>query len=94
MKSFIRTIMLYVMAFFATLVIGFTVCGVLLPVVSLHFYLIFPRPKQFLLRHPRWTLHFGEWTSFLYLVTPSVPESTSCRLHLHWSKMGPEVCFT
>jgi transcriptional regulator with GAF, ATPase, and Fis domain len=37
------------------LVIGFIFCGVLLPVVSLHFYLIFPRPKQFLQRHPRWT---------------------------------------
>jgi len=38
------------------LVIGFMVCGVLLPVVSLHFYLIFPRPKQFLTQHPGWTL--------------------------------------
>src|SRR5205807_985951 len=38
------------------LVIGFIVCGVLLPVVSLHFYLIFPRPKQLLRRYPRWTL--------------------------------------
>jgi transcriptional regulator with GAF, ATPase, and Fis domain len=38
------------------LVIGFMICGVLLPVVSLHFYLIFPRPKQFLAKHP--------WRSF------------------------------
>jgi transcriptional regulator with GAF, ATPase, and Fis domain len=38
------------------LVMGFTICGVLLPVVSLHFYLTFPRPKAFLERHPRQTL--------------------------------------
>jgi transcriptional regulator with GAF, ATPase, and Fis domain len=31
----------------------FMVCGVLLPAVSLHFYLLFPRPKQFMLRRPR-----------------------------------------
>ena len=34
----------------------FIVCAVLLPVVSLHFYLIFPRRKQFFERHPRRTL--------------------------------------
>jgi transcriptional regulator with GAF, ATPase, and Fis domain len=38
------------------LLLGFMVCGVLLPVVSLHFYLVFPRPKAVLVRHPRWTL--------------------------------------
>src|SRR5439155_16375711 len=38
------------------LVIGFIVCGVLLPVVSLNFYLTFPRPKVFLRQHPRWTM--------------------------------------
>jgi transcriptional regulator with GAF, ATPase, and Fis domain len=38
------------------LILGFTVCAVLLPVASLHFYLVFPRPKQFLQRYPRWTL--------------------------------------
>jgi transcriptional regulator with GAF, ATPase, and Fis domain len=52
------------------LVIGFTICGVLLPVVSLHFYLIFPRPKQFLQRHPRWTLAalYGLPVGFLLLI--------------------------
>jgi transcriptional regulator with GAF, ATPase, and Fis domain len=40
------------------LIIGFIVCAVMLPVVSLHFYIIFPRPKMFLLRHPGWT-----WTA-------------------------------
>jgi transcriptional regulator with GAF, ATPase, and Fis domain len=35
------------------LILGFMVCAVLLPVVSLHFYLVFPRAKQVLVRHPR-----------------------------------------
>jgi transcriptional regulator with GAF, ATPase, and Fis domain len=34
------------------LLLIFMVCGVLLPVASLHFYLVFPRPKVFLKRHP------------------------------------------
>ena len=38
------------------LVLVFMVCAVLLPAVSLHFYLVFPRPKAFLERSPRWTL--------------------------------------
>jgi transcriptional regulator with GAF, ATPase, and Fis domain len=38
------------------LIVVFMICAVLLPVVSLHFYLIFPRPKGFLQRHPRSTL--------------------------------------
>jgi transcriptional regulator with GAF, ATPase, and Fis domain len=52
------------------LVIGFTICGVLLPVVSLHFYLIFPRPKHFLRRHPGWTLAaiYGPPGAFLLLI--------------------------
>lgn len=37
------------------LLIVFMVCAVLLPAVTLHFYLIFPRPKQFLQRWPGWT---------------------------------------
>jgi transcriptional regulator with GAF, ATPase, and Fis domain len=36
-----------------TLLLSFMVCAVLLPVVSLHFYLIFPRKKRFLQNHPR-----------------------------------------
>jgi transcriptional regulator with PAS, ATPase and Fis domain len=52
------------------LVIGFMVCGVLLPVVSLHFYVNFPRPKQFLEGHPRWTLAaiYGLPSAFLVLL--------------------------
>ncbi|HXG13338.1 MAG TPA: sigma 54-interacting transcriptional regulator [Gemmataceae bacterium] len=34
----------------------FMVSSILLPAVSLHFYLVFPRPKGFLLRYPRRTL--------------------------------------
>ncbi|HYV34075.1 MAG TPA: hypothetical protein VE988_00135, partial [Gemmataceae bacterium] len=52
------------------LVIGFMVCGVLLPVVSLHFYLIFPRPKQFLKERPGLTfaLVYGPPTAFLLAI--------------------------
>jgi len=35
------------------LIVYFMVCGVLLPVVSLHFYFVFPRPKPLLVRYPR-----------------------------------------
>ena len=35
------------------LLVPFIVCGVLLPVVTLHFFLVFPRPKQFFMRWPR-----------------------------------------
>jgi transcriptional regulator with GAF, ATPase, and Fis domain len=38
------------------LLVTFMVCAVLLPAVSLHFFLVFPRPKSFLGTHPRWTL--------------------------------------
>jgi DNA-binding NtrC family response regulator len=38
------------------LLVVFMVCAILLPAVTLHFYLVFPRPKSFLERQPRWTL--------------------------------------
>jgi transcriptional regulator with GAF, ATPase, and Fis domain len=38
------------------LMIGFIVCGVLLPPVSLHFFLVFPRAKEVLVRRPWRTL--------------------------------------
>jgi transcriptional regulator with PAS, ATPase and Fis domain len=38
------------------LILVFMVCGIVLPAVNLHFYLVFPRPKAILQRHPRWTL--------------------------------------
>jgi transcriptional regulator with GAF, ATPase, and Fis domain len=49
------------------LLLVFMVCGVLLPAVSLHFYLVFPRPKGFLERHARATLFaiYGPPLAFL-----------------------------
>jgi transcriptional regulator with GAF, ATPase, and Fis domain len=38
------------------LLLVFMVCCVLLPAVTLHFYLVFPRPKPWLLRRPGWAL--------------------------------------
>jgi transcriptional regulator with GAF, ATPase, and Fis domain len=38
------------------LLLVFMVSAVMLPVVSLHFYLIFPRKKELFRKHPRWTL--------------------------------------
>jgi len=38
------------------LLLVFIASAVLLPAVSLHFYLLFPRPKSFYLRRPGWTL--------------------------------------
>jgi transcriptional regulator with GAF, ATPase, and Fis domain len=38
------------------ILVAFMVCAVLLPVVSLHFYLLFPHKKQWLVRYPRRTL--------------------------------------
>jgi transcriptional regulator with GAF, ATPase, and Fis domain len=37
------------------LLLPFMVCAVLLPAVSLHFYLVFPRPKVFVEQQPGWT---------------------------------------
>jgi transcriptional regulator with GAF, ATPase, and Fis domain len=39
-----------------TLILVFMVCAVLVPAVSLHFYLVFPRPKAFFQRQTRGTL--------------------------------------
>ncbi len=44
------------------LLVVFMVASMLLPVVSLHFYLVFPRPKAFLERSP--------WTTLLTLYAP------------------------
>ena len=37
------------------LIMPFMVCAVLLPAVTLHFYMIFPRVKKVLLQHPHWS---------------------------------------
>jgi transcriptional regulator with GAF, ATPase, and Fis domain len=38
------------------LLTGFMICGVVLPAVTLHFYLLFPRPKETLEHRPGWCL--------------------------------------
>jgi transcriptional regulator with GAF, ATPase, and Fis domain len=52
------------------LLMFFMVCSVLLPAVSLHFYLVFPRPKGFLARRPLATLAviYGPPVVFLTLL--------------------------
>jgi transcriptional regulator with GAF, ATPase, and Fis domain len=52
------------------LILGFIVCSVLLPVVSLHFNLLFPRPKAILERRPRATILavYGLPLAFLVLL--------------------------
>ena len=52
------------------LLLVFMTCGLLLPAVTLHFYLVFPRPKRLLERHPRWilTLLYGPPAFFLVLL--------------------------
>jgi transcriptional regulator with GAF, ATPase, and Fis domain len=49
------------------LLLVFMVCGVLLPAVLLHFYLVFPRPKAIVLRHPGWTVTAIYVPSVLFL---------------------------
>jgi transcriptional regulator with GAF, ATPase, and Fis domain len=52
------------------LILVFMICSVLLPVVSLHFYLVFPRPKAILDRAPRRVLAllYGPPVFFLLLL--------------------------
>jgi transcriptional regulator with GAF, ATPase, and Fis domain len=52
------------------LILVFMVCSVLVPAVSLHFYLLFPRPKGFLERRPRTVLLaiYGPALLFLLLI--------------------------
>jgi transcriptional regulator with PAS, ATPase and Fis domain len=53
-----------------SLLVVFMFCGVLLPAVSLHFYLIFPRPKPVLERSPRRVLGiiYGIPLAFLVII--------------------------
>lgn len=55
------------------LILVFMVCGVLLPPVSLHFYLVFPRRKAFFARHPFGTLAaiYGPPLAFLIAIVTS-----------------------
>jgi transcriptional regulator with GAF, ATPase, and Fis domain len=52
------------------LLLVFMICGVLLPPVSLHFYLVFPRPKEFFQRYPYPTLAaiYGPPLAFLIAI--------------------------
>jgi transcriptional regulator with GAF, ATPase, and Fis domain len=52
------------------LLLIFIVCATLLPAVSLHFYLLFPRPKALLEDRRRWTLAlvYGPAVAFLVLM--------------------------
>ncbi|MFN4259315.1 MAG: sigma 54-interacting transcriptional regulator [Gemmataceae bacterium] len=50
----------------------FMICAVLFPAVSLHFFLLFPRPNRFLERHPRGTLALVYGVPLLFLVTLAV----------------------
>lgn len=55
------------------LLLPFTVCSTFLPAVSLHFYLMFPRPKEFLLRYPTMTklVIYAPPIAFLLIVAHS-----------------------
>lgn len=55
------------------LILTFMVCSVLLPAVSLHFYLVFPRPKVFFERRPGWTVAavYGPPLLFLFALLAS-----------------------
>src|SRR5581483_7379337 len=61
------------------LLVVFMVCAILLPVVSLHFYLLFPRQKSFLHRYPRATILgiYSVPVAFLVILL-------SIYLHLRW----------
>jgi transcriptional regulator with GAF, ATPase, and Fis domain len=52
------------------LILVFMTCAVMLPAVTLHFYLVFPRAKEFLKRHPRSVLLvvYGPAVVFLLLL--------------------------
>jgi transcriptional regulator with GAF, ATPase, and Fis domain len=58
----------------------FMVCAVLLPAVSLHFYLLFPRPKEFMLRHRRRALTAIYGVPALFLAAMVVCYATT-RIH-------------
>jgi transcriptional regulator with GAF, ATPase, and Fis domain len=66
-----------------TLLVIFIVCGVLLPAVSLHFYLVFPRPKAVLHRHP--------YSSMLGIYGPALAFLVAlivCYMRVRWLVRG------
>ncbi|HJT77642.1 MAG TPA: GAF domain-containing protein, partial [Gemmataceae bacterium] len=50
------------------LLLVFMVCSVLLPAVSLHFYLVFPQPKRFVERRPAWAMALVYGPALLFLL--------------------------
>ncbi|MFM7151355.1 MAG: hypothetical protein ACKO23_16080, partial [Gemmataceae bacterium] len=46
----------------------FMACAVLLPAITLHFYLVFPRPKQFFVKHP-WVVLLAIYGPPLFFLT-------------------------
>jgi transcriptional regulator with GAF, ATPase, and Fis domain len=67
------------------LLLVFMTCCLLMPSVTLHFYLVFPRPKRFVERRPRWTLAllYVPPLSFLVLLVRAY-------VWLHWLYPGDE----
>ncbi|HZU36312.1 MAG TPA: sigma 54-interacting transcriptional regulator [Gemmataceae bacterium] len=65
------------------LLLVFMACAVLLPAVSLHFYMLFPRPKCFLERNPRRTLVALYTVPALFLTA-----LVACYLHLRWLRQA------
>lgn len=65
------------------LLIPFVVCAILLPAVSLHFYLVFPRAKQVVERHPTWVFLaiYGPAVCFLIVLI-------SAYLNIRWLTHG------
>jgi transcriptional regulator with GAF, ATPase, and Fis domain len=78
------------------LLLPFMVCIALLPAVSLEFYLVFPRPKGFILRHPWWTslANYAIPTGFLtalilsYLHLRSVRDGSQDELADAWEALA------
>ena len=72
-----------------SLLVVFIVSAVLLPAVTLHFYLVFPRPKRFLEKCPRWTLLavYGVPFSFLVAILVGYIQARS----LFQGRAGPDT---
>jgi len=73
----------------AALVSVFIICAVLLAPVSLHFYSVFPRPKQFLQRHRGWFLTLLYGPSVLLLAAMLV--TMVVIVTVHRSGQAPEL---
>ncbi|MBS0261458.1 MAG: sigma 54-interacting transcriptional regulator, partial [Planctomycetes bacterium] len=59
--------------------IPFMLCAMLIPVVTLHFFLVYPEPKQFLVRYPQQT-----WWAIYGVPVVSMIMLTSLAIHSNW----------